>query len=158
TKSLEIFNYWRDQNGLELPKALSQAAKLNKLTPKAKKALTELGDIIASFQSATEELTPEVLLDKLIKRLNYFDYLNDGTAQGEARIENVRELLSVARQYQDAGLDGFLEEVALVSDLDSANLKESSGSGEAVTLMTLHSAKGLEFPVVFITGLEENIL
>ena len=80
-------------------------------------------------------------------------YLQDGTPQGEARIENVKELLSVAGQFQDAGLDGFLEEVALVSDIDQADL-----SSDAVILMTLHSAKGLEFPVVFITGLEENVL
>jgi DNA helicase-2/ATP-dependent DNA helicase PcrA len=85
--------------------------------------------------------------------LDYLNFLSDGTPQGEARIENVKELISVANQYQDAGLDGFLEEVALVSDLDSADM-----NSDAVILMTLHSAKGLEFPVVFITGLEESIL
>jgi DNA helicase-2/ATP-dependent DNA helicase PcrA len=72
--------------------------------------------------------------------------------QAEARQENVKELLSVAQEYQDVGLDGFLEEVALVSDLDGTNF-----NGDAVTLMTLHAAKGLEFPVVFMTGLEESI-
>jgi DNA helicase-2/ATP-dependent DNA helicase PcrA len=60
--------------------------------------------------------------------------------------------LSVAQEYQDVGLDGFLEEVALVSDLDGADF-----NGDAVTLMTLHAAKGLEFPVVFMVGLEETI-
>src|SRR5204862_1914115 len=64
----------------------------------------------------------------------------------------VKELLSVAREYQDEGLEGFLEEVALVSDIDGADF-----SSEAVTLMTLHAAKGLEFPVVFMAGMEESI-
>src|SRR5207253_10736494 len=64
----------------------------------------------------------------------------------------VKELLSVAQEYSDEGLEGFLEEVALVSELDSTDFK-----GDAVTLMTLHSAKGLEFPVVFMIGLEESI-
>src|SRR6202012_4976456 len=68
------------------------------------------------------------------------------------RQENVKELLSVAQEYQDAGLAGFLEEVALVSDLDGTNF-----DGDAVTLMTLHAAKGLEFPIVFMAGLEETI-
>ncbi|MCA9330795.1 DUF3553 domain-containing protein, partial [Candidatus Saccharibacteria bacterium] len=71
---------------------------------------------------------------------------------GEARQENVRELLSVAKSYQDTGLDGFLEEVSLVSDLDTADFGTN-----AVTLMTLHAAKGLEFPVVFMVGMEESV-
>jgi DNA helicase-2/ATP-dependent DNA helicase PcrA len=89
----------------------------------------------------------------LIRRLDYLDYLSDGTPQGEARIENVKELLSVAGEYQEAGLAEFLEEVALLSDVDQANFNNDS-----VTLMTLHAAKGLEFPAVFITGLEESVL
>jgi DNA helicase-2/ATP-dependent DNA helicase PcrA len=93
-----------------------------------------------------------VLLDSLIRRLNYMNYLDDKTPQGEARQENVRELLSVAKSYQEQGLDGFLEEVALVSDIDSADF-----GSNVVTLMTLHAAKGLEFPVVFMIGMEETI-
>jgi DNA helicase-2/ATP-dependent DNA helicase PcrA len=89
----------------------------------------------------------------LLRRLDYLNYLSDGTPQGEARIENVKELISVANEYQDLGLDGFLEEVALVSDIDSTDM-----GSDAAVMMTLHSAKGLEFPVVFITGLEETIL
>jgi len=92
------------------------------------------------------------LIDSLLRRIGYLKYLNDGSPQGEARQENVKELLSVAQEYEAIGLAGFLEEVALVSDLDSANF-----DGDAVTLMTLHAAKGLEFPVVFMCGLEESI-
>jgi DNA helicase-2/ATP-dependent DNA helicase PcrA len=92
------------------------------------------------------------LVDSLLRRIDYLQFINDGTPQGEARAENVRELLSVAREYEELGLAGFLEEVSLVSDLDTTDL-----SGDTVTLMTLHAAKGLEFPVVFMTGLEETI-
>src|SRR6185437_15413171 len=68
------------------------------------------------------------------------------------RQENVKELLSVDQEYQNMGLEGFLEEVALVSDVDSADF-----GSDAVILMTLHAAKGLEFPVVFMVGMEESV-
>jgi DNA helicase-2/ATP-dependent DNA helicase PcrA len=80
------------------------------------------------------------------------EFLSDGTPAGEARQENVRELLSVAKEYNELGLAGFLEEVSLVSDLDTADFGTN-----VVTLMTLHAAKGLEFPVVFMVGMEETI-
>ena len=79
-------------------------------------------------------------------------YLDDGSLQADDRIENVKELVSVAREYETLGLSGFLEEVALISDLDSVDDRS-----DAVTLMTLHAAKGLEFPVVFMAGMEESI-
>src|SRR5690606_20146407 len=91
--------------------------------------------------------------DSLLKRLDYHAFLDDGTLQGESRQENVRELISVAKAYQDVGLEGFLEEVSLISDLDNTDAGANS-----VTLMTLHAAKGLEFPVVLIVGLEESVL
>jgi DNA helicase-2/ATP-dependent DNA helicase PcrA len=99
-----------------------------------------------------EDLAPAALVDGLIRRLDYLRYLSDGTPQGEGRIENVRELLTVAAQYHDMGLAGFLEEVSLVSDLDRTDF-----GSNAVTLMTIHAAKGLEFPAVFMTGLEEGV-
>ncbi len=135
-----------------LLEALERADECDELTPKARKSLSELGDILASLRIASEEATVAGLIDSLLRRIDYLHYLDDGTPQGEARQENVKELLSVAQEYQDAGLAGFLEEVALVSDLDSADF-----GGDAVTLMTLHAAKGLEFPVVFMSGLEESI-
>jgi DNA helicase II / ATP-dependent DNA helicase PcrA len=152
-KSLQVFHTWRLQNDLNLEKGLARAAECLDITPKARTGFVELSDIISSFRAQMDELMPSTLLDSLLRRLDYLHFLQDGTPQGEARIENVKELLSVANEYQDAGLAGFLEDVSLVSDLDSADT-----SNEAVILMTLHSAKGLEFPVVFITGLEESIL
>jgi DNA helicase-2/ATP-dependent DNA helicase PcrA len=151
-KSLQTFFTWKQSEGLRLLQALQRAEECTDLTPKARKALSELGDILASLRTVSEDAAVAGLIDSLLRRIDYLHYLDDGTPQGEARQENVRELLSVAREYQEEGLAGFLEEVALVSDLDSADF-----DGDAVTLMTLHAAKGLEFPVVFMTGLEESI-
>lgn len=151
-KSLENFNTWRLSAGLSLAEALMQAGNSPGLTPKARAGFTELADLIISFRTQMEDLAPATLIDSLIRRLDYLHFLEDGSAQGDARVENVKELLSVAAEYQDVGLSGFLEEVALVSDIDTANF-----GNDTVMLMTLHSAKGLEFPVVFITGLEESI-
>lgn len=151
-KSYQAFSEWRSANNLNLAQALLNVGVCPDLTPKARAGFGELADLIASFRAQAAQLTPASLIDSLLRRLDYLNYLSDGTPQGEARIENVKELISVANEYQDVGLDGFLEEVALVSDIDADT------GGDAVIMMTLHSAKGLEFPVVFITGLEESIL
>ena len=151
-KSLQNFFAWQRAQDLTLFVALQRASECTEVTAKARKSLGELGDILASLRVVLEDSPVAGLIDSLLRRIDYLDYLSDGTPQGEARQENVKELLSVAQEYQDVGLDGFLEEVALVSDLDSANF-----DGDAVTLMTLHAAKGLEFPAVCMVGLEESI-
>jgi DNA helicase-2/ATP-dependent DNA helicase PcrA len=152
-KSLQVFYSWRAENGLRLEHALARVTECAGLTPKASSGFAELSNIISSFRLQMDELVPSSLIDSLLRRLNYLQFLQDGTPQGEARVENVKELLSVANEYHDAGLAAFLEEVSLISDLDTTDM-----GSDAVILMTLHSAKGLEFPVVFITGLEETIL
>ena len=151
-KSLQNFFGWQRSQNLTLFVALQRAGECTEVTAKARKSLSELGDILASLRIVLEDSPVAGLIDSLLRRISYLDYLSDGTPQGEARQENVKELLSVAQEYQDVGLDGFLEEVALVSDLDSANF-----DGDAVTLMTLHAAKGLEFPAVCMVGMEESI-
>jgi DNA helicase-2/ATP-dependent DNA helicase PcrA len=152
-KSLQNFFVWQQAGGLSLLQALRQSGECDTLTPKARQALSELGDILDSLREVSQDASVSGLIDSLLRRIDYLHYLGDGTPQGEARQENVKELLSVAQEYHEAGLAGFLEEVALVSDLDGADF-----TGDAVTLMTLHAAKGLEFPVVFMAGLEESIL
>jgi DNA helicase-2/ATP-dependent DNA helicase PcrA len=149
-KSLQSFLSWRGER--TLLEALNQVQLCEQITSKARKSLNELGDILSSLRIVAEDATVSGLIDSLLRRIDYLQYLSDGTPQGETRQENVKELLSVSEEYQDLGLDGFLEEVALVSDLDSADF-----DGDAVTLMTLHAAKGLEFPVVFMVGLEESL-
>jgi DNA helicase-2/ATP-dependent DNA helicase PcrA len=150
--SLQKFRAWRDVNNYGIVDALSNIDTCDGITPKAKQGFRDLSDIISSFRLQSESMQVSELMDALIKRIGYFKYLEDGSLQGESRVENVRELLSVAKSYAEAGVASFLEEVALVSDTDEKGPKEN-----AVTLMTMHSAKGLEFPVVFIVGMEEGV-
>ncbi len=152
-KSLSNFLDWQLSQHLTLDEAISRADECGGLSTKAKTAFADFAALLRDMRGQLEETTPVVLLDSLIRRIEYLQCLDDGTIQGESRKENVQELLSAAKQYQDLGLSDFLEEVALVSDLDNP-----ATAGDAVTLMTLHASKGLEFPVVFMAGLEETIL
>ncbi len=105
-------------------------------------------------ESRSKIVPISILLDRLIEKINFFAYLEDGTNEGEERINNVKELFSVATKYDSAenSLAAFLEGVALISDLDNHD-----SAADSVTLMTIHAAKGLEFPVVFLPGWEEGI-
>ncbi len=150
-KSLQVFMEYVRMSGVTLMQALQDSVQLE-ITPKAKKSFLELFDILQSFREVMEDKPLPELLESLVKRIDYLAFVDDGSAQGESRKENVRELLSVAQQYQEVGLSGFLEEISLISDLDSLDQ-----SNDAVTLMTLHAAKGLEFPVVFMVGMEESL-
>lgn len=152
TKSLQNFYSWQEAGEQTLLQALTSVQDASAITAKAKKGLSELGDILATFREQLDEVTLPVLLESLLRRIDYYHYLDDKTPQGDSRQENVRELVGVAKSYQELGLDGFLEEVSLISDVDTME-----NSANVVTLMTLHAAKGLEFPVVFMTGMEETI-
>ena len=121
---------------------------------KAMKSFTEL---IHHFRNLSEEFAVAGLIKHVIAESGYRDMLiADQSPEGEARLQNIQELLSVADKYEALepriSLATFLEEISLVSDLDSLDDEPNS-----VTLMTLHSAKGLEYPIVFMTGLEEGI-
>ena len=152
-KSLQNFVGWMLAERLSLADAMARVEECDTVTGKARRGLVELHNILTALRSQLDELPPDIMIDALVKRLGYMAFLDDKTLQGESRQENVRELIGVAQGYHDEGLDSFLEEVALISDLDSANFGDN-----AVTLMTLHAAKGLEFPVVFMIGLEESIM
>jgi DNA helicase-2/ATP-dependent DNA helicase PcrA len=102
-------------------------------------------------------LRPSELIDHVIEVMDLRRHYLDGTPQGEARMENLNELRGLAESFDDRdpaqGLEDFLAEVALVSDVDAYD-----ENGEGVTLITLHMVKGLEFPVVFMVGMEEGLL
>jgi DNA helicase-2/ATP-dependent DNA helicase PcrA len=151
-QSLRHFLDWKQSNNLTLLNALSRAGEASGVSSKAKNGFRELADIISSAREVIGGLPVYTIIDNLIKRIDYYNYLNDGTVQGESRQENVKEMLTVADEYQDLGLDGFLEEVSLLSDVDQLDQ-----TANAVTLMTLHGAKGLEFKVVFMAGMEESL-
>lgn len=151
-KSLQVFRNWLISQNIFLQTGLADVVNCPGLTPKAAKALAELNDILNGLRILNDDSNLPGLVDSLLRRIDYFAYLNDGTPQGESRQENVRELVGVTQSYAELGLAGFLEEMALISDIDSYD-----NSSNAVTLMTLHAAKGLEFPVVFMLGLEETV-
>jgi DNA helicase-2/ATP-dependent DNA helicase PcrA len=102
----------------------------------------------------TADQSPARVLDQIIADTKYKEFLLDGSIEGESRWENVRELLGVAEHAET--MEDFLEQVALVQDADEGKERQDEPDG-AVTLMTMHSAKGLEFPVVFIAGMEEGV-
>ena len=102
-----------------------------------------------------KELTTLDLLDKVVQTTKYLEFLDQKNEDDLARLENIKELRSVATEFPN--LFEFLEQVALVEAAQSPKNSESSNNGK-VTLMTAHSAKGLEFEVVFIVGLEEGLL
>lgn len=145
---------------LEKTLTILQARRENKpdpepMPPKAADFLAMMEDLrnligLHKFDDGQAEKTPAEIIDMIVRRSGYKDYIDDGTIEGEARWENLEELMAVASQHTD--LPGFLEEVSLVADIDNYDPNES-----AVTMMTLHAAKGLEFPVVFIVGMEEGI-
>ncbi|HSX42230.1 MAG TPA: UvrD-helicase domain-containing protein [Candidatus Saccharimonadales bacterium] len=105
---------------------------------------------MATLRAMVAESTPQVVIETLLKTIKYQDYVNDGTPEGEARWENVEELKNLAFEFEN--LEDFLEHVALVSDVDNYD-----GSADAVTMMSMHAAKGLEFTTVFLTGMEEGL-
>ena len=124
---------------------------------RARKVLVGFADLLDELITAREQLNVLELLDLVLDKSGYSAYIRDGTEEGEDRWNNILELRTVAREYLDlppeTSLTTFLEEVALVSEVD--NLDEAAN---APTLLTLHMAKGLEFPVVFIVGLEDGLM
>ncbi|PLS80985.1 ATP-dependent DNA helicase PcrA, partial [Candidatus Saccharibacteria bacterium] len=150
--SVNRFLAWQSAFGMNISDALLQVDLCPDLQPRARKSLLELGDSLRSLRLQVDKNALPELIDLVIRRSGYLKFLDDGSLQAAERVENVKELISVAREYTDLGLAGFLEEVSLISDLDGVD-----ESADAVTLMTLHAAKGLEFPVVFMVGMEESI-
>ncbi len=121
------------------------------------KAVLNFLELLDEFMAASQKHNVLALLDLVLDRSGYQDYIQDGTEEGRERWDNVMELRTVAAEYSPlpagVGLGAFLEQVALVSDVD--NLDEEAN---ALTLLTLHSAKGLEFPMVFIVGMNDGLL
>jgi DNA helicase-2/ATP-dependent DNA helicase PcrA len=150
--SLQRLENFRRLNSLSQLAALERASEVEGLLPRAVKAFRDFAELIHGLRKEAEILTVGPLLELIIKRSGYVRHLDDGSIQAADRIENVKELLSVATTYNELTLEGFLEEIALIADLDNY-----STDTNAVTLMTLHAAKGLEFPVVFMPGMEEGI-
>lgn len=151
--SVQNFLAWAKVERAGLGDALAHAGECDTVRGKAKKGLEALGSMLLKLREQIEAVPPDLLLDAVVKQSGYMEYLDDKTPKGESKQENVREYVGMAQGYAEAGLGGFLEEIALITDLDSANF-----GSNVVTLMTMHAAKGLEFPVVCVVGLEEGIM
>ncbi|HLO12809.1 MAG TPA: DNA helicase PcrA [Pseudoneobacillus sp.] len=130
------------------------------LSPKITKACREFRDLINGYSQMQEFLSVTELVEEVLEKSGYREMLKaEKTIESQSRLENLEELLSVTKNFEevneDKSLVGFLTDLALVADIDK--LDEEGQPADSVVLMTLHSAKGLEFPVVFLIGLEEGV-
>jgi DNA helicase-2/ATP-dependent DNA helicase PcrA len=150
--------------------ALERAEEAPGIGSRAVKAIAEFCALMAGLRELAEVEPPSVVLEQVLAGTGYLAELEASTnPQDEGRVENLQELVSVAREFEEraaateqpAGLIEFLEQVSLVADADSIPPAPDSDDDPAhagvVTLMTLHTAKGLEFPVVFLTGMEDGV-
>ncbi len=148
--SLEKFLRWQNDNNMDIIASLVNVEQTSVLTPRTKKSLLRLGEILRELQALIlSNTSPSDIIEKLIEKIAYRDYVMDGTPQAEERDDNLSVLIADAKSF--ATLPDFLEEAALMSSVDQQS------DGEKVTLMTLHAAKGLEFPVVFMVGMEDGL-
>ena len=164
--SLSRLSAFAREEGIILPEAAARADEVPGLGKSARKGLHRLADLIRRHSAGAADHSAGQVLESLIGDLALVRLLREEGRDGDDRAENVRELVAAARQFEaeelmeldegdrdtftDLGL--FLQHVALVADIDGHD-----AGADAVTLMTVHSAKGLEFPVVFVSGLEEGL-
>jgi DNA helicase-2/ATP-dependent DNA helicase PcrA len=142
----------------EEARRLGRAEEVDGLGAKVKGAILKFHALIRGLSEAKDQVPAHRLAEAVLGRTGYLEAVREeeGAVEAETRVENVRELLSAMEEFaeraEEPTLDAFLREVALVSDVDQWDQRT-----DAVTLMTLHSAKGLEFPTVFIAGLEDGL-
>ncbi|CEV41852.1 ATP-dependent DNA helicase [Streptococcus pneumoniae] len=154
----KIINYGV-QNGISLTAVFDEIEHVG-VSAKITKAVKEFANLLNNWVNMQEYLSVTELVEEVIEKTGYRDMLkNERSLEAEGRLENLDEFLSVTQtfesQSEDKSLVAFLTDLALVADIDRVD--EDPTAGEEVILMTMHSAKGLEFPVVFIVGLEEGI-
>ena len=155
--SLAKIQVYAAANNVSLFEAVSNAAAIDGLSSRFVSKLDDLAGIIFELMNLANEAPVEDLIDRVLRDTGYLEELeNERTPQAQSRIDNLHELISVAQEFaaseEENNLENFLAHVALVSDIDDTELGE-----DAITLMTLHSSKGLEFPVVFLVGMEEGL-
>ncbi len=163
--ALQVVHHGPERAAARMGQALPPAANFSPIGGRAQKALADFSELLEGWvdrERAGRYSTVAELLDDVLLQSRYLEILRDGTDEGEDRFENLQQLRAVAATYVQAAPDlepgqtplgMFLEQVSLVSDSDA--LETNTG---AVTLLTLHTAKGLEYPIVFIIGLEDGIL
>lgn len=139
---------------LSLGEVLPHLEMAEGISPGTKSAIFHFSDKILTLRQKKTEITPAEMIEKIIELFGLEKFYRDGTEEGEMRFENILELKSLAHKFDGSenALANFLEEIALISDVDSLETTDRT------TIMTLHMSKGLEFPIVFLPGLEEGLL
>jgi DNA helicase-2/ATP-dependent DNA helicase PcrA len=159
--TLDRVGEYAAQNNLSTLEAASRAPFISDVSQKAANTLVKFSSDVRKWEEAAQYLPVSQLVELVLRESTYLQKLEDEANETKeevalGRVENVRELVNVAREFEEMSdepnLEAFLTRIALVSDLDSAEMDK-----DAVKLMTLHSAKGLEFPTVFLLGLEEGL-
>jgi len=158
--SIAKIEAFANENRLPFSQALAVIVETQGLNSVQKQHMSIFLQSLQKWRDFRKGNTISELINLVLEDIDYFAYLEEEqTDQAEARVENVKELISGIQYYEsqnpDSGLEDFLDYVSLLSDIDE--YREGSAGPGAVTLMTVHSAKGLEFPVVFITGMEEKL-
>jgi len=156
-KTIEKIQAYAAASGISFPAALKESKLLDSISPKTRAKLIEFDNLMDQMRHDSQGISIKDFLMLLIEKLNYFNYLaQTSPVDEEQRVRNVEELVSAAADFEGTSEDNtpaaYLNQVALLTDVDMAN--EANG---IVSLMTLHAAKGLEFPLVFLCGMEENI-
>lgn len=151
------------QGDMSINNALNEVDFIG-LSSRFANTLAEFRDQVRNWHSMQEFLSVTELVEEVLKKTGYREMLKaEKTLEAESRLENIEEFLSVTQNFEKANEEGdktlvaFLTDLALISDIDQADKDEEKNNQENVVLMTLHSAKGLEFPVVFLIGLEEGV-
>jgi len=158
-RAVERFAYGDGENSVTLYEALGRAFEIEELKPRAQEALAAFHRMMEELRAKADRVPLSELAHAVIEDTGYVEALQkSGNAEDASRVENLQEFVSLTAQFEEAyetgepTLQAFLEHIALLTDID-----EAEEPGDAVSLLTLHSAKGLEFPIVFVVGLEENI-
>jgi len=154
--TLDTLENYARQNGISLYEALLFVDNIEGIGKKAQSSIKEFVRLIAELMDIAEKESASEVISQVILKSGYLEELEKGDDEDQERGKNIKELISAALEYEekneDNSLTGFLENMALMSDIDGLDEER-----EGITMMTLHSAKGLEFPVVFICGLEEGL-
>ncbi len=155
-RTLEVIQNYALKNDMSLFSAMRRVNEISDLSDSKISDIEKFVKLIEELKKANTNFPAAGVIKHVLAEAKYKEFLDDGTSEGEERLLNVQELISVASKYDSlepgASLAIFLEEISLISDLD-----KTSSDTNAVTFMTVHSAKGLEFPHVFIAGLEDGI-
>ena len=164
-RALDLLDLYAKDNNLTFWQSLCEVEKNQEIAQRSSFSLIEFVKLIQSLQTLVEAKTrPSVIAQAVLEQSGLLAELSESKdPQDEVRVENLEELVAVATEYEEGEVDegeeislvGFLEDVSLVADADQ--IPEGEDHGGVVTMMTLHTAKGLEFPTVFLTGMEEGI-